>query len=324
MRDFIDSKKQNILNGEQISFDDALKLSEFQGKDLYRIFSAANQIRNNFRGDKAHLCAITNAKSGNCPEDCSFCAQSGHHNSKVVTYPLIDPEEMLSRAEKAARSKTHRFCLVISGCSLDDEELERLCEGIRLIRKKFPHLAIDASLGQLNKQQAEKLKESGLSRYNHNIETTEDFYPQICTTHKYKDRLKTLQVLKDVGLEICCGGIFGLGETFRQRIEFAFTLKDLDVDCIPLNFLNPVAGTPLENKESIPPLELIKIVAIFRFIHPRKEIKVCGGRESNLKELQSMIFLAGSDSIIIGDYLTTKGNEVSRDVSVIETLGFKL
>ncbi|MFC1704088.1 biotin synthase BioB [Candidatus Omnitrophota bacterium] len=324
MRDFINQQKNKILQGVALSKDSATKLLDVQGKDLYILFSAANEIRTHFRGNKAHLCAITNAKSGKCSEDCAFCAQSSHYSTSQPSYPLIDPQEMLVRAEKAVEAKTHRFCLVVSGCSLNEQELAFLCEGIRLIKNKFPNLLLDASLGQLTEAQAQRLKDAGLSRYNHNIETVEDFFSKIVTTHTFKDRVKTLRVLKKVGLEICCGGIFGLGESPKQRIEFAYALKDLDIDCIPLNFLNPIAGTPLENSAPIAPLELVKIVAIFRLVHPKKEIKICGGRESCLKELQSLIFQAGSDSIIIGDYLTTKGNKAEEDLKMVKASGLEV
>jgi biotin synthase len=221
-------------------------------------------------------------------------------------------------------NKTHRFCIVTSGCTVNEEELEEICAAIRAIKNKFPHLKMDASLGKLNKTQAEMLKDAGLNRYNHNIETAQSFYDKVCSTHSFGDRLETLEVLKELGIEICCGGIIGLGETDRQRIELAFYLKKLDVDCVPLNFLNLVPGTPFESNEIPSPLELLKYISIFRLILPKKQIRICGGRQKNLRQLQSLIFFAGADAIIIGDYLTTKGSSPHEDLQMISDLGLKV
>ena len=195
---------------------------------------------------------------------------------------------------------------------------------IKLIKNKFPHLKMDASLGKLNKNQAKLLKEAGLDRYNHNIETAQSFFDKVCTTHSFKDRIETIKVLKDAGIEVCCGGIIGLGETEKQRVELAFYLKELDVDCVPLNFLNPVEGTRFQDNKIPSPLELLKYVSIFRLILPEKQIRICGGRQKNLRQLQPLIFFAGADAIIIGDYLTTKGSSPHEDLEMISSLGLKV
>lgn len=318
--------EQRILaQGNGLSFDEAMSLAALdQFDDVLRLFQAANKIREKFRGNTVDLCAITNAKSGNCSQDCSFCAQSSHHKTAVATYPLIPVEEILRRAEETYKKGTKRFCIVTSGCTVEGGEFDMICEAIKRIKEKFPSLKMDASLGKLTQEQARKLKAAGLDRYNHNIETDEAFFKQVCTTHSFDDRLKTLEILKDAGIERCCGGIIGLGETDEQRIKMAFYLKELDVDCVPINFLNPIKGTPAENNQIPPPLDLLKYIALFRLILPTKQIRVCGGRQANLRSLQSMIFYAGADAIIVGDYLTTKGSEPHQDLQMIADAGLQV
>jgi len=324
-QDIIREAQDRALNGHGLSFEEALAIAGITGyEDLFRLFEAANKVRDKFRKDKVDLCALTNAKSGSCPENCAFCAQSSHSKTQAKTYPLISADEIVKHADKAVASKTHRFCIVTSGCSVSDGELREICAAIRLIKEKYPSLRMDASLGKLNKEKAKLLKDAGLDRYNHNIETARSFFGKVCTTHSFEDRLATLKILKDAGIEICCGGIFGLGETDAQRIELAFSLKELDVDCVPLNFLNPVDGTPFENNKIPSPLELLKFVSVFRLILPKKQIRICGGRQRNLGQLQPLIFFAGADAIIIGDYLTTKGSAPHQDLQMISDLGLKV
>ncbi|MDD5292121.1 MAG: biotin synthase BioB [Candidatus Omnitrophica bacterium] len=317
--------QDKALKGQKLTFEEALSLTGITDyEDLFKLFTAADEVREKFRSDRVDLCALTNAKSGSCPENCSFCAQSSHSSTQVKTYPLINVEEILKHADKAVASKTHRFCIVTSGCSVNDEELKEICAAIRRIKEKYPYLKMDASLGKLNKEKARLLKDAGLDRYNHNIETARSFFGEVCTTHSFEDRLATLKILKDAGIEICCGGILGLGETDTQRVELAFSLKELDVDCVPLNFLNPVEGTPFENNKIPSPLGLLKFVSIFRLILPKKQIRICGGRQRNLRQLQPLIFFAGADAIIIGDYLTTKGSAPQEDLRMISDLGLKI
>ncbi len=324
MKELIESIAKKILQGQDFTFPEALSLLPINKNELEFLFLSAGKIRERFRGRRVGLCSITNAKSGNCLEDCAFCAQSGRHKANVQVYPLISAAEMLKRAGEAFKTGTQRFCLVTSGGTLKDEELDKICLGLKLIREKFPQLKLDASLGRISFAAARRLKEAGLSRYNHNLETCEEFFPRICTTHKFSGRKETIANLKKAGLEVCCGGIFGLGESALQRIKFAFTLKELDVDCVPINFLNPIPGIRLENKKADNPLELLKMVAIYRFILPKKEIKICAGRERVLKGLQPMLFNAGADSIIIGGYLTTTGNPIQKDLEMIKLSGLEV
>lgn len=317
--------EEKILTDEDISWDEAVNLLNTKDGDLPFLFALGNLVREKKRGKKVNFCSIVNAKSGACPENCAFCSQSVYHRTNVDTYPLISAEEMVKKAKYANDIKANRFCIVISGRGIEtEEEVETICLAFSKIKSEFPHLLLDASLGFISQKWAEKLKSAGLIRYNHNLETTESFFKNICSTHTYQERVETIKMLKEIGLEACCGGIFGLGETPTQRIEFAFALRDLDVDCAPLNFLNPVAGTRLEKNPPLSPLEILRLIAIYRLILPTKEIRICGGREKSLRSLQPLMFLAGADAAIIGDYLTTSGARSENDMQMIEDLGLKL
>ncbi|OGS23025.1 MAG: biotin synthase BioB [Elusimicrobia bacterium RIFOXYA2_FULL_39_19] len=323
--ELIQKQQSGIFPKDGISFDDAFALTGTENKDLYFLFALANSVREKYRGNKVNLCALTNAKSGNCTEDCKFCSQSAHHNSKVEEYPLINEDEIVNQARETINAtKTNRFCIVISGKGVSEADLDVICNALKRIKKEFPAIALDASLGFVSPEGIIKLKQAGLSRYNHNVETAESHFGKVCTTHKHSDRTNTIKAFKNAGIEACCGGIFGLGETSRQRIEMAFEIKALDPHCIPLNFLNPIPGTALGNNKPLPPLELLKYVAIYRLIMPDKEIRVCGGRQTNLKNLQSMIFPAGADAIIIGNYLTTAGSTPKDDHEMIKSMGLKI
>ncbi|MFH1779115.1 MAG: biotin synthase BioB [Candidatus Omnitrophota bacterium] len=322
---FIEKLRDKVLSGEDISFGEAEELLNTSEREFYSLLSTANSIRGKYRSNIVNLCSITNAKSGNCPEDCAFCSQSSYHNADVPEYPLLSADEILNRAREAAKVKTNRFCIVISGRGVDElDELDTICDVIRKVRVEFPKLKIDASLGFISKEGIYRLKEAGLTRYNHNLETAKSYFSSVCTTHRYEDRVATIKDLKEAELEVCCGGIFGLGETQNQRLELAFALRELDVDCVPINFLNPIAGTQFENNPPLKPLELLKMIAIYRFILPKKEIRICGGRQVNLRSLQPLIFTAGADAIIIGNYLTTKGSTPEEDLKMIEDMGLKV
>lgn len=314
----------SVIDGGVLSFGDARKLFAAENDNLRHLLSAASRIREHFRGKTIGLCSITNAKSGACSQDCKFCAQSAIHNTDTQVHQLIQPQEMLRRAALAHKTQTARFCLVTSGDALSDEEIDKIYQGLELIKGKFPALKLDASLGLLTEERSEKLKRSGLSRYNHNLETSQDFFPKICTTHTFQQRVQTVRMVKAAGLEICCGGIFGMGESQEDRLKLAISLRELDVDCIPINLLNPIVGTPLQGQKMLTFDEAFKIIAIMRFLNPRKEIKICGGRQTVLKDHQSQIFFAGADSIILGDYLTTKGSPASMDLDMITNAGLKI
>ncbi len=323
MRDFIGEICGKVLEEKGIKKEEALRLSRAEGGDIFSLLEAANRIREKFRGDEVDLCAVVNAKSGDCSEDCIFCSQSAHHRANIERFPLVSAEEMLGAAKKAEKMEAAEFGIVTSGRGINDREAAVIGEGLRLIGEKLS-LRRCASLGTLSPGRARLLKESGLQRYHHNLESSESFFPQICTTHSFRERLETVRVAKEEGLEVCSGGIFGLGETPGQRVELAFTLKELRVDSIPLNFLHPIPDTPCEEKLPPVPLDILKTVALFRFVLPGKDIKVCGGRERNLRSLQPLLFLAGANGMLIGNYLTTSGQTPEADLQMIKDLGLRV
>ena len=323
MKRFIHEVSQKVLEGDSIGKDEALQLWSADGQELLSLLDAANRIRGRFKGNEVNLCAVVNAKSGDCSEDCIFCSQSIRHQTNIQEFPLISSEEMLRAAKDAKEIRAERFGIVTSGRRISEREVSVVCEGLHLVREQ---VSIDrcASLGALSHETVHLLKEAGLERYHHNLESSESFFPNICTTHHFQDRLETVRIAKEAGLEVCSGGIFGLGETPAQRIELALTLRELEVDSVPLNFLHPISGTPCEEMSAPAPLEILKTIAIFRFILPTKEIKVCGGRERNLRSLQSMVFFAGASGILIGNYLTTGGQSPEADLQMIRDLGLRI
>ncbi len=289
------------------------------------VFKLADKIRKKYRKDIVSLCAIVNAKSGLCAENCIFCSQSLHHKSDIARYPFITAEQIFEKAKEAVSIKASCFGIVTSGKGINSEkEISIICDALKRIKKSLPKLHRSASLGIVSKDILIRLKRAGLQCYHHNLETSEGFFPNICTTHSYKERLNTIKSAKEIGLEVCSGGIFGLGETIHDRIDLALTIKNLDVDSVPLNFLNPIKGTKCEKFKPIPPLEILKTIAIFRILLPDKDIKVCGGRNTNLRSLQSMIFYAGASGMMIGNYLTTAGNDPETDLRMIKDLGLRV
>jgi biotin synthase len=323
MRKKIQKLGEKVLGGEKASMKEVLPLLGAKGPDILDLAAAANRVKAEFNGNKIDLCSLLNVKSGRCSEDCAFCAQSAHHKTEAPVYPLMNADQMVREAQEAQKRKTGRFCLISSGRQLNDKEFEVILSGLDRIRKETT-LDLDCSLGTLSEERAECLKKVGVTRYNHNLETAESHFSKICTTHSFQDRIQTIGVLKDQGFSICCGGIIGLGESPRQRLELAFSLRELEIDCIPFNILNPRPGTPLEHSESVPPMEIIKTIALFRLILPRGTIKIAGGREANLRDLQSLALLAGANGLISGNYLTTLGRSAEDDLTMIRDLGFNI
>jgi biotin synthase len=309
-----------VLLGKDITVEDAKYLIDVP---LYELLFWANEIRTKFKKDKVDACAIINAKSGRCPEDCKFCAQSAHYSTTITSYPLVEEERILEGAHYAGKIKATRFGIVTSGRKLSEVEIDKICKAIKRL-SRVSSIIPCASLGKLTIDYGDRLKEAGLKRYHHNLETSENFFPKVCTTHSYSERVSTIKIAKEAGFEICSGGIFGIGETWEDRLELAMKLRELDVNSIPLNFLNPVHGTPFDKHKLLPPLEALRIIAIFRFVHPKREIRICGGREVTLRQLQSWMFYAGADGIIIGNYLTTMGRAPEEDIELIKDLGLRL
>lgn len=304
-----------------LSKSDALQIVAIKGSDLFDLFSSANRIREKFKGNSVELCAIVNAKSGACSEDCSYCAQSAKSKADIPVYPLMSKDNIIEKAQEAKASGVKRFSIVTSGRKTSKNELKEIASMIKEIKNLG--LLPCASVGLLDKDELSLLKENGLERYHHNLETSESFFPEICRTHTYYDKLKTIEAAKSAGLSICSGGIFGMGETWEDRIEMAFTLKKLNVDSVPVNFLNPIKGTLMENQQMLNPLEALKIISLYRFLLPSKEIRICGGRTQVLGEFNSMVFTAGADSLMTGNYLTTTGKNYSDDLKLIKDLGLE-
>lgn len=286
---------------------------------LDELIAQANSVRAEFTGDKLELCSILNAKSGLCSEDCKFCAQSSRHCANVQVYPLKAPEQIVKAAKQAKKIGAEKFGIVTSGNRLNDSEVDVITQAVVQISRQVG-IDICASLGALEEKQLKALKEAGLSRYHHNIETSRRFYPQIVSTHSFDERINTIYAAKQAGLEVCSGGIIGMGETWADRIDMAYTLKKLDVDSIPINILVPFAGTALEDSEMLSVEDILRTICIFRIILKDKTIKIAAGREAVLKESQIDGFKAGANGMLIGGYLTVGGAELSADYALIEEI----
>jgi len=324
MRNYIKSLADSVIAGHAVAYDEALRLGDVEGTEFNCLLTEAGRIREHFVGKAVTLCSIINAKSGTCPEDCAFCAQSAHHSTEAPAYPLVDEESMVSCAKSAERHGASCYGIITSGTGIGDrEELDRICRTLRRIRDEAG-IAPSCSLGIIDDGTARLLRDAGMVTYHHNLETSRSFFPSICSTHDYEQDVETVRAAKRAGLRVCCGGIFGLGESFAQRVEMALTLRELEVDSIPVNFLDPVAGTRLEHADFITPQECLRTIAVYRFILPDRQITVCGGRERNLRELQSWIFLAGASGMMTGNYLTKAGRDPALDRRMVADLGLTI
>ncbi len=314
---------RRVTSGGRLTREDAKQIVFTPDEDVFHLLASAYDVRRRFKGDRVDFCGIVNVKSGACSEDCAFCAQSAHHDTDSPVYPLIGVDEVIERAKAIEASGANKLCFVTSGPGVEtDEELDRVCESISAIARET-NLDRCASLGELDRRGLERLKEAGLQSLHHNIETAESHFGSICSTHSYADRVDTVSLAKEAGFYVCSGGIFGMGETAEQRIEMAFALSEMDIDSVPLNFLNPIPGTRLEDAEPMPPLEILKTIALFRFILPDKDIRVCGGRERNLRSLQPLMYVAGANCAVLGNYLTTPGRDSDEDMTMIADLGLR-
>lgn len=309
--------KNNVIEGKGISKDEALFLIEV---DLNELGKAANEIRIKFCGNKFEICSIINAKSGRCSEDCKYCAQSSHYKVDIKQYPLLESEKILYAAKKDDMEGVQRFSLVTSGRKLSEKEIDNLCESINKIKLQT-NLKICASCGLLNSADLTKLKDAGLSRYHNNIESSQKFFRQVCSTHTTEDKIATINAAQNLGIEICSGGIIGLGESWEDRIEMAFLLNQLGAISIPINILNPISGTPYENNKVIDNDEICRVCAIFRFINPKSFIRLAGGR-CLLNDKGKRCFQFGANALISGNMLTTVGTTIQQDLEMITELGF--
>ena len=314
---------QRVLAGEMIDREEAMFLFELEDSaDTHTLLSWANRIREQFKGNKIHLCSIVNAKAGACSENCSFCAQSAAYQTDSPRYGFVDPEPVAEAGEEANRNGVTAVGLVAAWRGLKEGPmLDEVCDRIREMKEQG-QTRPDASLGLIENQEvANRLKEAGLECYGHNLESSERFFPEHCTTHSFADRLRTIEFLKNAGIKICSGGIIGMGESREDRCDLAFSLREVGASVVPINILNPVPGTPMENQEPLPPLEILKTIACFRFIMPTKEIMVAGGRTVNLRDLQCMVFQAGASALMVGNYLTTLNQPVEKDLQMLRDPG---
>jgi biotin synthase len=312
--------KKKVMNSGDLSFDDALHLYKSAVKHPFLLMAQATEIRERFKGHKISICSIINAKSGRCSEDCKFCAQSAHYKTEAPVYPLVGARAIIEEARRAKHSGAHFFGIVTSGTAIEnDKEWREIYQAVRGIND----LGIRpcASLGMLDRKRAYELKKAGLFRYHHNLETARSFFDNICTTHSYDEDIETNRLAKEAGLSICTGGIIGLGETMEQRIELALTVREIGADSVPINILNPIPGTPFSDNPPLSPLEILLTVALFRFILPGKDIRLCGGKEKNLRQLLPLGIVAGSNALMTGNYLTTTGREPKDDIDMLIDLG---
>ncbi|WP_149095054.1 biotin synthase BioB [Paenibacillus terrae] len=316
------SLAENVIHGGNVTLEEGLTLLEADDEEILPIMQAAFRVRHHFYGKKVKLNMIMNAKSGLCPEDCGYCSQSIVSTAPVSKYSMLDKESLLAGAREALARKAGTYCIVASGKGPTNRELDQVIEAVQEITSTMP-LKICACLGILKGDQARRLAEAGVHRYNHNLNTSKANYPSITTTHTYDQRVETVKMAQSHGMSPCSGVIIGMGETNEEIVQMGYALREIGADSIPVNFLNPIPGTPLEGAKRTSPIRALKILALFRFICPSKEIRVAGGRELNLGTLQPLSLYA-ANSIFVGDYLTTDGQEVTADHQMIEDLGFEI
>ena len=307
---------RKIIKGYIPSRNEAVEFLSLDRSHFHEILYIGSALRNHFRKEIS-TCTITNAKNGKCSEDCAYCAQSVHHDVDVKCYGLRGTESIAKDAEINSRYGQF-FSIVCSGRSPEKNEVHQISETVRLLRKKLPELSVCASLGIMSVDELKKLKDAGLKRYHHNLESSENFFDKVCTTHTWAERVQTVKNAKAAGLETCVGGLLGLGESLDDRADMLFEISELDPDAVPLNFLVPVKGTKLEKNEPVSMFEAVKIIALARMIMPTKDIKVCGGRLEVFKDSQALVFLAGASSIMTGNLLTVKGRKPEEDFELIK------
>lgn len=305
-----------------ITCEEALNiLTESDSFDL-NLLNRANEVRKKYQGDKVDLCSIINVKSGRCSEDCAYCAQSSFHHTDIKKYALLSKEEVLDKARLMEKAGARRFALVSSGRGLTEgRELDKIVD-ILYALKQETNLHLCASLGIAERSVLCRLKEAGLSRYHHNLETAASYYPSICTTHTFAERVNTVIAAKEAGLSVCSGVILGLRESRTQRIEVAESLRNLKVDSVPINILNPLPGTKLEKQQPLEVWEILKTLAVYRLMLPETNLRLCGGRELRLGDFQALAMLSGINGLMLGNYLTTKGRTPEIDLLMLKELGF--
>ncbi len=321
--DFIKECQEKVFSGNHISADDAKKLLNTSEEDLKYLAKCANEITRDFNGEKVDVEQLNNIKKNACSEDCSFCGQSAFFDTGIETYQLPEPEDVVKKAQKAKNDGAESYCLVAAWREPSSRDFEKVCKIISEINDKVG-INVECSLGFLTSAQAKKLKELKVKRYNHNLETAKSKFSEICTTHTYEDRLKTLSIARDAGLELCTGGIIGLGETREQRLELALELGRLYPEEVTINILVPMPGTPLELQVDLPNSEIVRMFSVIRFLLPESVIKISGGRESKLSDSGEELLQSGANGIITEGYLTMGGNEAQKDRELIERIGLQV
>ncbi len=319
MMDSLASLKEKVLAGRQITREEALALAEMP---LEELCAAADEIRRFFCGDKFDLCTIVNGKSGKCSENCKYCAQSASYHTAVETYPLLDTEALLEQAQYSQSRGVHRYSIVTSGRNLNAQEVSQACGSIRKIKESLD-ISICVSFGLLEEADFQKLRQAGASRVHNNLEASARYFPQVCTTHTQQDKIRSIEAARKAGMEVCSGGIMGLGESMEDRIDLAITLRELQIKSVPVNMLNPIPGTPYENNPRLTEEDMCRIVAIFRFLLPDAFIRLAGGR-GLMEDQGRRCFCSGANAAITGDMLTTSGITIQRDLEILKELGYQV
>ncbi len=326
---WLDNWGDRIIAGESLDRDTAIALTKINGEsDVLVLCAVADRVRQGRCGNVVDLCSIVNVKSGSCSENCGFCSQSAHHPGEgAPVYGLKSRQEVMAQARSAALAGAKRFCLVSQGRgpAYGGEQAREFEEILETVRQVIAETDIKpcCALGELTVEQAEQLKEAGVTRYNHNLEASESFFPEVVTTHKWRDRVETVKNLRSVGIQACSGGIMGMGESWEDRVDLALALRELEVESVPLNLLNPRAGTPMGDRDRLDPYEALKAIAIFRLILPSQIIRYAGGREAVMGDLQHMGLKAGINAMLIGHYLTTLGQPPENDKKMLHELGLE-
>ena len=311
---------ERVLAGHELTHAEGLAVLSSPDEELLDLLSAAYRVRQRYFGNTVQLYFLMNAKSGLCPEDCGYCSQSKVSDAEIPRYNLLTRDKLMEGARIASERQAKTYCIVISARGPNEREMNAITTIVPEIKQAYG-LKVCACLGLLTPEQAQRLKACGVDRVNHNLNTSENFYPEICSTHTYEDRVNTLRAVRDAGIELCSGGIVGLGEADADVVRMAFALRDLNVESIPVNFLNAIDGTPLAGSNRLNPRYCLKVLAMFRLANPSRELRISGGREIHLRSLQPLGLYA-ANSVFVGDYLTTKGQAPDADYSMIEDLGF--
>ncbi len=319
--DWADFVKKSLA-GEALSRVEAQTILDIDDSQVLTALQAAYQVRQVTFGNRVKVCLLQNARSGLCPEDCGYCSQSNISKAPIEKYGMLSEEELLEGARKAKEAGAKRYCMVTSARGPSKHDIDHLCQVTRNIKSKYD-LEICVSLGILDQPQAEQLKDSGVGWVNHNLNTSERFYPEICSTHTYQDRINTVQAVQKAGMMTCSGGIIGMGETDQDLLDFAYAARELKLDSIPINFLHPIKGTPLEGSARLKPMKCLKVLCLFRFLNPKSEIRAAGGREVNLRALQPLALYA-ANSIFVEGYLTTSGQKMEEAHQMIKDMGFEI